>query len=519
MRWRWLVAITALLQFALAQALAAERPPNILFIAVDDLNDWVSCLGGHPQSRTPNIDRLARRGTLFANAHCQAPLCNPSRSSVLTGLRPTTTGIYALEPGIRAVSSLRNCVTLPQYFAAHGYATYTSGKVFHDGSIAAVDRLREFQVWGAAPGMPLPPQKFVDTPDQLPAMDWGIFPECDQDQADWKIADSAIAHLREAGRDRPFFIALGFRLPHVPCFASQKWFDLYPEKAVQLPAVKQGDREDVPVFSWFLHWDLPEPRLSWLQRADQWRPLVRAYLASTSFMDSQVGRVLDALDATGRTHETVVVFWSDHGWHLGEKGITGKNSLWERSTHVPLVIAGPGVIAGSKCTQPAELLDLYPTLVDLCKLPAPAGLDGHSLVPQLRDASAVRRWPAITTHNRGNHAVRSEHWRYIRYGDGTEELYNHRDDPLEWTNLAKETPFAAVKADHARWLPPHEAAPVTGSVTRALSRVDGLWYWEGKPIVPGEGEPKRVSRSKAPGATQKAKPSSGPEAKNAEKKR
>jgi choline-sulfatase len=476
---------------------AADRRPNVLFITVDDLNDWVGCLRGHPQARTPNIDRLARRGTLFANAHCQAPLCNPSRSSLLTGSRPTTTGIYALEPGIRAVAGLKDKVTLPQHFAAHGYWTATSGKVFHDGSIAPTDRVREFQVWGAAGGMQLPAAKFVHTPDDLPAMDWGVFPECDEDQSDWKIADSAIAQLKNRPRDRPFFIAVGFRLPHVPCFASQKWFDLYPEKTLLLPEVRADDRDDTPAFSWFLHWKLPEPRLSWLKGANEWRSLVRAYLASTSFMDSQIGRVLDALDDTGRTHETVVVLWSDHGWHLGEKGITGKNSLWERSTRVPLVIAGPGISAGATCVRPAELLDLFPTLIELCGLTPRHGLEGHSLVPQLKDANAPRLWPAITTHNRGNHSVRSERWRYIRYADGTEELYDHRDDPHEWKNLANDSRLVDVKREHARWLPAHEAKPAPGSATRMLDRDEGIWYWERQPIVPGEGLKQRVETKKS----------------------
>jgi choline-sulfatase len=487
---------------------AADRLPNVLFIAVDDLNDWVGCLGGHPQAKTPNIDRLARRGTLFTNAHCQAPLCNPSRSSVLIGFRPTTTGIYALEPGIRAVPSLKDKLTLPQYFAAHGYTTFNCGKVFHDGSIRTEDRLREFEAWGPSPGMPMPPEKFVDTPENIAAMDWGVFPASDQDQADWKIADAAIARLATAAKDTPFFIALGFRLPHVPCFATQKWFDLYPEKSLVMPAVREDDRADVPAFSWFLHWSLPEPRLSWLIAADQWRPLVRSYLASTSFMDSQVGRVLDALDATGRANDTVVVFWSDHGWHLGEKGITGKNSLWERSTHVPLVFAGPGVSAGAKCNRPAELLDLYPTLVELCGLPHTTGLDGHSLVAQLKDPSALRAWPAITTHNRGSHSVRSERWRFIRYADGTDELYDHHDDPHEWNNIASDSRFAEVKREHARWLPTREAQAVPGSATRLLNEVDGVWHWERRPIVPGEWDGRPVEKKKPGDAIKKVAPGS-----------
>jgi choline-sulfatase len=330
-----------------AEAASAGTKPNVLFIAIDDLNDWVGCMDGHPQAKTPNMDRLAARGTLFLNAHCQSPLCNPSRSSLLTGLRPSTTGIYGLAPGIRDVARTRDCITLPQYFAQHGYFTAAFGKVFHDGSIPEKLHTNEFNVWGAAPGMPLPKEKLVHTPSDMRAMDWGVFPPDDRSQADWKIADAAIVQMKSFPPNKPFFLAVGFRLPHVPCFASQKWFDLFPpEDKIILPPVKDHDRDDVPEFAWYLHWKLPEPRLSWLKQAGQWRPLVRSYLASTAFMDSQIGRVLEALDAIHQCDNTVIALWSDNAWHLGEKAITGKNTLWERSTRVPLVFAGPGAGKG-----------------------------------------------------------------------------------------------------------------------------------------------------------------------------
>lgn len=485
---------TAVFAFALAagcvscRAAAAPRP-NVLFIAIDDLNDWEGCLGGHPQAQTPNMDRLAARGTLFANAHVQSPLCNPSRSSLLTGFRPSTTGIYGLAPGIRDVASLKDCVTLPQYFGRQGYFTATFGKVFHDGSIPRNLQTNEFNVWGPSPGMPMPKKKFVVTPSSNPAVDWGVFPVDDREQPDWKTADNAIAQLQARPQDRPFFIAAGFRLPHVPCYASQKWFDLFPaEDKIILPPVKDRDRDDVPAFSWYLHWKLPEPRLSWLQQANQWRPLVRAYLASTTFMDAQIGRLLAALDASGAASNTVVVLWSDNGWHLGEKAVTGKNTLWKESTHVPLIFAGPGVTKSARCSQPAELLDIYPTLLELCGLPAKPDLEGHSLAPQLKDAQTPRPWPAITTHNVGNHSVRSEHWRYIRYADGSEELYNTVADPHEWTNLVHDAKYAAVVREHARWLPQVNTPPVPGSAYRVLVQTNGVWFWEGKPINPAEKE-------------------------------
>ena len=484
---RNVVARLAVLLLVLVRfSLGAAEPPNVLMIVIDDLNDGIGCLDGHPHAFTPNIDRLAARGTLFANAHCQAPLCNPSRTSVLSGLRPSTTGVYGLAPGPRQVPMLKDWVMLPQYFAQQGYFTACFGKVWHDGAIKPVDQPHEFNVFGPAPGEVLPKTKLVATESPMRGVDWGVLPADERDYADWKTTDNALAQLRTRPKAQPFFIAAGFRLPHVPCFASQKWFDLYPEETLELPPVLSNDRDDVPDFAWYLHWKLPEPRLSWLQQHHQWRPLVRAYLASTSFMDSQVGRLLDGLAAAGLSENTIVVLWSDNGWHLGQKAITGKNSLWERSTHVPLILAGPGVTAGQVCAQPAELLDLYPTLLALAGLPPRDGLEGHSLMPQLRDATAARPWPAITTHNADNHTVRTTRWRYIRYADGSEELYDLVADPNEWRNLAGDAQFTVVKGELAKLLPSSSAAPAPGSANRTLVRDGNNWRWEGEIIRPAE---------------------------------
>ena len=461
----------------------SRAKPNVLFIAIDDLNDWVGCLGGHPQAITPNMDRLAARGIVFTNAQVQAPLCNPSRASVLIGLRPSSTGIYGLMPGIRAVEATKNSVSIPQYFRKQGYFTAGFGKVFHDGSIPKELQKDELDVWGPAPGMPIPKEKFVQTPSPIKAMDWGVFPEDDRDQADWKTAENAIEQLKSRPKDKPFFLAVGFRLPHVPCFASQKWFDRYPpEKDIKLPAYLENDRDDVPFFSWYLHWYLPEMRLSWLKEANQWKNLVRSYLASTTFMDSQIGRVLDALDESGEASNTVIVLWSDNGWHLGEKDITGKNTLWKPSTRVPLIFAGPGVTAGGRCSQPAELLDIYPTLIDLCGTPSQPGLEGHSLSPQLKNVKAKRQWPAITTSNQNTHSVVTDKWRFIRYADGTQELYNQQKDPNEWTNLAADPKYKKVINDLEKWLPTVNLPLANGSAHRILEQKDGVWHWEGKPI-------------------------------------
>lgn len=467
-----------------AVSLAAEKPseqPHVLFIAIDDQNDWIGCLGGHPQVQTPHIDKLAVRGTLFTNAHCQAPLCNPSRTSLLTGKRPETTGIYGLAPSFRAVDSLKNLVSLPQHMRRNGYKNYTTGKIYH-GPIGRGKMDDEFDVIGPGGGVGVKPaQKLVKTPSNNPLVDWGTFPHRDEDKGDWQITDWAIKQL-EGPHSQPFFLSVGYFLPHVPCYVTQKWYDLYPSETLKLPPVQRQDRDDTPRFSWYLHWKLPEPRLKFLEESQQWANLVRSYLASTSFVDAQIGRLLEALERSGHAKNTVIVLWSDHGWHLGEKLITGKNTLWDRGTKVPLIFAGPGVSAGVKCNRPAELLDIYPTLIELCGLPAVVGLEGHSLGPQLRDATAPREWPAITTHNAGNHGIRTENWRYIRYADGSEELYDMRRDPHEWTNLAGHPKHIGNKEAMKKWLPAKSAAPAPGSQHRILTVDGSKVVWEGEEI-------------------------------------
>ncbi len=473
---------------ASALVLLGGRPalekPNILFIAVDDQNDWIGCMGGHPQAKTPHIDGLAARGTLFLNAHCQSPLCNPSRTSLLTGLRPSTTGIYGLAPWFRNVERFRDAASLPRHLAAHGYRTLSAGKIYHAGFARKPGE--EFHVVGPGGGVgATPPKKLVQTPAPHPLVDWGVFDHKDEDKGDWKVASWAVEQL-EAAPKEPFFLSVGFFLPHVPCYATQKWFDLYPEETTRLPEIREDDRDDTPRFSWYLHWKLPEPRLKFLKEAGQWKNLVRSYLASVSFMDSQVGRVLEALKRSGHEDDTVVVLWGDHGWHLGEKGITGKNTLWDRSTRVPLVFAGPGVRAGARVGSPAELLDLFPTLCEMSGVPVPAGLEGHSLVPQLKDARAPRPWPAITTHNPGNHGVRTERWRFIRYADGSEELYDMESDPNEWKNLAGDPARAETLAELRKWLPKESAPPAPGSKHRILTFDGGRPVWEDQPIGPDD---------------------------------
>ncbi len=465
-------------------------------IAIDDLNDWVEPLGGHPDVKTPAMSRLAARGLTFTNAHCQAPLCNPSRTSLMTGRRPTSTGVYGLSPWIRNVPELADLVTMPQHFQRHGYRTLIGGKIYHGGNGRGKRSQLECDVWGPNASVGVKPEQKLIPPTpggNHPLMDWGTFPHRDEDKGDWQVASWAIDQIENMPTDKPFFLSVGFFLPHVPCYATQKWFDLYPDDSLTMPPILAGDRDDTPAASWYIHWDLPEPRTSWLEQNDQLRPLVRAYLACVSFVDSQVGRVLTAIENSPFADNTIVVLWSDHGYHLGEKAISGKNSLWTRSTRVPLIFAGPGVPQAKTCNQPAELLDLYPTLSELVGLPVAENLEGLSLMPQIENPQARRERPAMCTHNAGNHSVCDQRWRYVRYADGSEELYDRSQDPQEFTNLlhgeSVSSEHRSIATKLATWLPEAEKPLAPGSASRILEKRGDDFYWEEKKIDPsGIGE-------------------------------
>ena len=414
----------------------ANSRPNVLFIAVDDLNDWIEPLSGHPQARTPHLSRLAKSGVLFTNAHCQAPICNPSRVSLMIGKRPSSTGIYYLGPLLRNCDATRSAVSLPQHFAKHGYKTMAAGKLFHQA-----DRL-EFQTYaGNFGGFGPRPNKPLDGGQTHPLWDWGAFPDSDQQMPDHRIADWTINQLKQK-HARPFFLACGFYRPHVPMFAPKKWFDLHPLEHVQLPATRPDDFDDVPKYAQDLSWSLVAPRHKWMTKNRQWKKAVQAYLASVSFVDAQIGRVLEALEKSEHHKNTLVVLWSDHGFHLGTKERWGKRSLWDDSTRVVLMIRGPGIKPNQVCQQPVGLIDLYPTLIDLCRLSMRTGLEGHSLRPLLEKPDTVWPWPAITTFGANNHSIRGLRFRYSVYADGSEELYDLKNDPHEFVNKIDDPTYA-----------------------------------------------------------------------------
>jgi len=440
---------------AAAAALTAPHPAaaeqkaermNVLFIAIDDLNDWTNYLGGaYQRVYTPNLDRLAGRGVFFTRAYCSAPACNPSRASLLCGIRPSTSGVYHNSNPWRA--QLPDAVTLPQHFMAHDYIVHGGGKIFHGG----FKDPQSWQVYFNRPGDPAPENRPVNTIRPATHFDWGPVTVGDEAMGDTQVTDWAVAFLGRK-HDKPFFLAAGMFRPHLPWYAPQKYFDRYPLSGIVLPTVPEDDLDDVPAAG--IKMANPERDHAKVLAAHQWEKAVQGYLSCITYTDGQVGRLLDALDNSPYADNTVIVLWTDHGWHLGEKKHWRKFALWEEATRVPMIWVVPGLTKqGAQCDRTVSLLDIYPTLADVCGLPVGHHLEGRSLKPLLENPQAEWDRPVVTTHGRNNHAVRSERWRYIRYADGGEELYDHDNDPMEWTNLAGDPKYAGVKKELARWLP------------------------------------------------------------------
>jgi arylsulfatase A-like enzyme len=433
--------------------------PNVLFIAIDDLNDWLGCMNGHPNTITPNIDKLASQGVLFTNAHCQAPLCGPSRASLMTGLRPSTTGIYGMisDEKIRDDNEVtKDIIYLPEYFKNNGYYTMGIGKLFHSHAPKGVfdESGGRYKGFG-----PLPEERFVwdgyGTSERgkygRTSTDWGAFPEADSLMPDHHSANWTIERLKR-NYDKPFFLAVGMLRPHVPLYVPQKWFDMHPLEGLKMTPYKTDDLEDVPPVAHLIN-DLPMmPQTDWAIETGNWAHIIQAYLACVSFVDYEVGRVLDALANSKYSDNTVIVLWSDHGYRLGEKGTFAKHALWEEATNAPLLFAAPQLPKGKVIDLPTEMLSIYPTLLDLCGLPVYDRNEGINLVPYMIDQEPENNY-AITTFGMNNHGLRSPDSRYIRYEDGGEELYDHVKDPNEWTNLAGNTDYLSIKKELRNHLP------------------------------------------------------------------
>ena len=432
-----------------------QENPNVLMIAVDDLNNWVGPLGGHPNTKTPNLDRLAQRATVFSNAQASAPLCGPSRASIMTGLSPSTTGIYGdvKDNEIKAANAkAKQAIFLSEYFKQHGYYTAAVGKIFHNGIASG-----SFDVFGGrVPAFGPYPPKPLKWDRGGTNSDWGAFPERDEQMPDYDSANWLVEQLKKK-HDKPFFIAGGFLRPHVPWTVPQKWFDMHPIDTIQLPPYLSNDLDDVPDIAKRISEYKMLPTTEWALANNEWKNMVQAYLASISFVDFYIGKVLDALDASEYADNTIVVLWGDHGYDVGEKSRFAKMALWETSTRTTLIIRPINAQAKQLSGRPVSLLDIYPTLVKMFGLPKNPLNEGNDITPLLSNHNAKWNHAAVTTFGPNNHAIKTDRFRYIHYEDGSEELYDHLSDPNEWKNLASNIDYKKIKKQMKKYLPKENA--------------------------------------------------------------
>ncbi len=462
---------------------SAQEKPDVLFIAIDDLNDWVGVLGGHPQASTPNIDALAARGRLFTNAHTPGAACLPARTAILSGMSPFRSGVYTQRGDWRSNPTFDEISTLPRYFRENDYLTLGGGKLFHSHtySVGAFGGQQDVNAWDAYfPSLErqLPDEVFPPSnPNQQGAAGNGIatghfdfYPTITTDDA---MADGQVVNWVSqqllAAHTGPRFLSAGIFRPHLPWYAPKKYFDMHPVEDIILPDYLETDLNDVPsVYANLSGTELDHGTMDWIKERGtrKWQEAVQGYLASVSFSDAMVGKLLDALDESGQADNTIIVLWSDHGFHLGEKDMWGKMTLWDETTRVPFIIVAPGVTTpGSRSDEVVSTQSIYATLMDLVGLERPEWVDGSSLVPLLENPDMEWDDVAITTYgDYGNFTVRDDKHRYIIYSNGEEELYDNEIDPNEYINLANDPRYATIKAELAARIPPAEThmAPVSG---------------------------------------------------------
>jgi len=416
---------------------AAAEKPNVLFISVDDLNDWVG-YSGHPQVLTPNMDRLAQEGVWFSRAYCQYPVCGPSRASLMSGMYPQQLDGTAWQSKSNLVYEKVEAMgskLLHTYLQDHGYKTMSVGKVMHrhqlpesaldvDGGRGGWDHNKD------ADGNRLESNWF----SEKTLTDWAVYTGEESEMSDTKAARWAVRQLEDS-HEEPFMLMVGFYRPHAPWHVPQTYFDLYDPSRISLPAYRADDFDDIPPAGRAQLND-GYPRTDWAIEEDQWRNILHAYLASISFVDAKIGMVLDALEASPYRDNTIVILWSDNGYHLGTKNTFQKHTLWERSARVPLIFKVPGSDVAGESRRIVSLIDIFPTLLELCDLPENPKVMGRSLVKLLEQPDMAWDFPSLTYGRNEARWIRSGDFRYIYYGEGEEELYDHVTDPHELTNLA-----------------------------------------------------------------------------------
>ena len=473
----------------------AKERPNVLFLAVDDMNDWIGCLGKTPRAITPNIDKLAKSGVNFTNAHTAGVFCAPSRAAIFSGQFASTTGCYQSANYFVHHPEIESLQTS---FAKAGYSTYGAGKLFHHpaGAIDVRDWTHFFlrnpvqretgwpmNSWSEEPPFPKPfPASIYNRGQEITGgmfLEWaGIPNDKEEAMADTKRANWAVGQLKKK-HHKPFFLAVGLYAPHYPNYCPQKYFDLYDPRKIELPPIKKDDLEDLP--EKIRKMKTNRSRIvKKLQSLDAWDDAIHGYLANMSYADAMLGRVLDALHASPYADNTIVVLWSDHGYHLGEKGDWGKHTLWERTSNVPFIWAGPGVAKNRTTDVTVSLIDMYPTFREMCGLPqTEQKLEGTSIASTLANPDNAKDRSVFLPHMQpGEYAVINRDWRYIRYGEDGEELYDLKKDPNEWNNLAGEDKYAKVKAEMAAFAPKEFAPPAKKlNAKRDLFVKDGSYEW------------------------------------------
>ena len=463
---------------------------NVLFIAIDDLNDWVGCFGGNPQVITPNMDRLAEQRAMIMNkAYAPSTVCGPSRSALLSGKRASSTGVYGNRENMRLAPLTKDVTTLPQYFSQHGYHTLSTGKIFHKHPTA--DGLDEgqwaFDEFAALPGGGKGGMLWEKRPpaeegnEKGEEFRWGAVKAPVEKTKDYLACKWAADQLQRDFEGKPFFLALGLSKPHLPWEVPQQFFDLYPLDKLKPVDIVRDDLKDIvgkkgdPIFR-------PDPRFKAADQANLHLEAQQAYLANISYVDYCLGVLFDALAKSKYADNTIIMLWGDHGWHLSEKMKYGKTDLWEESCRVPLLVSVPGLTKPDfKCEGVVNLLDMYPTLVELCGLPPNAENEGRSFAPLLKNPSMEWNVPTLTTYQYKNHSLTDGRYRYTWYGgkaDGAEELYDHSVDPLEHTNLAANPESQEIIALFKKYLPTHDEpnAPrnkLSGADKRKMSQNKG----------------------------------------------
>lgn len=444
-----------------AAAAAAHPPYNVLFIAIDDLNDWVGSFGGSPQTRTPHLDGFAQHGAVvFQRAQCPGPVCGPSRSALLSGFMPNRTGVYNNSQNMLRSEMIQTHATLPEYFSKNGYHALSMGKIFHkhpadqghwafdqwENTIGGFGMDKQHQtsrVLNLIDGKEGPPPPKVDEDpdvgDEAGALfAWGPTRDQKENTVDFHTATWAARQLAQPPA-QPFFLAVGISKPHLPWYVPQEYFDRHPLASIKIPEHHLDDLDDILDPSGKKKFK-PSADFRWASTSEELlKRAVQGYLASVSYADDCVGMVLDALEKSPARDNTVVVIFGDHGWHLSEKLRFRKATLWAEATRLPLIIRVPGMTQKQDCPRVVNLIDLYPTLIDLCGLPKKAGIDGHDLAPLLRNPQMAWDHPSITINGLGNACVRDERWYFIHYKDGTEEFYDMDTDPMQWTNQIRST--------------------------------------------------------------------------------